>query len=73
MAHYGLRLKGDEVISIEADFFEIRDGFFRFYLEIMQGTLDDSFAVYAVDVVHSCVEQNEYTEAELLAQIAGDK
>ena len=59
------------IIQLRAEYYLFDSGFFRFY-EINDGTggFEEFASLSAVDIV-SVVRQNEYTEAEVIAQIEG--
>lgn len=53
----------EDLLVIKADYYDINSGFFRFYI------LDIEIAAHSSDEISSCTIQNEYTEAEVLAQL----
>lgn len=69
MKKYGVTFNnGDGTILVEASFFSIDSGFICFYIDSdFNGTYISS--AYSADSVFHCVEQNEYTESEILNEI----
>ena len=65
MNNYGVVLMGD-VIKIDADYYKISEGFVNFFEQT------ELVGSYASSLVESVVKQKKYTEAEVLALIAGD-
>lgn len=66
MNKYGLTFNnGDGTILVEAEYFSIESGFICFYRQDMCATYE-KFAIYSCDSVLHCVQQKEYTEAEIL-------
>ena len=68
MANYGISFKHDNsTIMVEAEFFDIKDGFLRLYKMILGVEVVES--VYDAENIRHCVLQKEYSEAEILYQI----
>ena len=58
MNHYGVTFKGDGVtIQVEAEFYEISEGFVRFYKPEIEGHQPVEFAAYSSRNVLHCVLQ----------------
>jgi len=55
----------DNLILIDADYYEINNGFFRFYI----GDEGVEIASHSCDEISSCTIQHEYTEDEVLEQL----
>jgi len=70
MSYYAIVFKSDEsdIVTVEAEMFEIKDGFIRFFRLLDVGTLE-MFSCYSADSVESCVLQNEYTQDQIIEQI----
>ena len=70
MSYYAIVFKSDEsdIVTVEAEMFEIKDGFIRFFRCFDVGTLE-MFSCYSADSVECCVLQNEYTEDQIIEQI----
>lgn len=67
MNTYGINLKhGNKTVVIEADYFDIKDGFLRLYRKTKE------VSAFEVDNVEQCVLQNKYTEEEVMDQIKGE-
>lgn len=70
MATYGINFKYDNsTISVEAEFFDIQDGFLRLYKMHLDVEVVES--IYEAANIRHCVLQKEYTEAEILEQMKG--
>lgn len=68
MDSYGVSFKHDNsTIMVEAAYFDIKDGFLRFYKKFEHG--EDVFSVYDAENIRHCVLQKKYTEEEILEQI----
>ncbi len=64
MATYKLTLKNDDVFVIEAEFYQIYDGFLRLWHKEF-GTSEE-FQAYAVDCVrHITLQEKESTKEEI--------
>jgi hypothetical protein len=69
MASYGVTFKDDgETIRVDAEFYELRDGFLRFYKNSEHGV--EEFALYASDNIKHCVLQKEYTTKDITVEQA---
>ena len=70
MNTYGITFIDDgDTISVEVDFYEIRDGFVTLYLDKEMGRGPVQVASYSADNIRQIVEQKVFTEEEVLAQI----
>ena len=68
MANYGVTFKDDgTTILVEAEFYEIRDGFLRFYRQADHGI--EEFSAHDSGNIRNCVLQTKYTEEEIIKQI----
>lgn len=74
--NYGLVTNTGEVINIAAHETFIEGAFLIFRNEvetIYGGWTYDVHAIYPASAIYSVTKQNQYTEEEILAQIAGEK
>lgn len=63
MKTFGISMKDDSTtFCMEADFYEVRDGFVRLYKKNAE-KITEEFAAYASDCVRHVVEQEEYTDS----------
>ena len=63
MKTFGITMKDDNTtFCMEADFYEIKDGFVRLYKENPE-QITEEFAAYASDCVRHIVEQEEYSDS----------
>lgn len=70
MNTYGISfIDSGETITIQAEYFDIKDGFLTLYIMDESIGSYDKFAIYAAGNILHCVKQNEYTEEEVLGQI----
>ena len=71
MNNYAVSLKNiGEITTVKAEYYEITDGFLRFFRDDLEGRIEE-FASYSADLINFCVLQTEFTEDEILSQIKG--
>jgi len=58
-----------EILIIEADYYDINSGFFRFYKTNVDSMAPEEICSHSCDEISSCTIQFEYTEEEVLEQI----
>ena len=74
--NYGIITNTGEVISISVHDVAIEGSFLVFRNEvetIYGGWIYDVIAIYVSSSIYSVTKQNQYTEEDILAQIAGEK
>ena len=62
MKTFGITMKDYTTFCMEADFYEIKDGFVRLYKE-NPDQITEEFAAYASDCVRHIVEQEKYSDS----------
>ena len=68
MDTYAINFKHDNsTITVEAEYFDIKDGFVRLYKKFTTG--EDVFAIYDASNVRHCVLQKKYTQDEIIEQM----
>ena len=71
MNNYAISWKNTgEINTVKAEYYEITDGFLRFFRDDLEGRIEE-FASYSADLINFCVLQTEFTEDEILSQIKG--
>jgi len=70
MNAYGITFKDNgKTILIDAEFYEISEGFVRFYKAERVDNPPEEFAAYSADNVVHCVLQKEFTRDQILADM----
>ena len=73
MNTYGINFIADnETINMEAEYYDLSDGFINLYKDIGSGCDIEVFASYAADNVRWIVLQEKFTEKEVISQVKKD-
>lgn len=70
MKSYGITFKNSgDTIQMQAEYYDIRDGFVNLYKAEQSTGLMEAFAFYAADNVRGIAEQKEFTEEETMGDL----